>query len=725
MATIIDVAKLAGVSQGTASNVLNGKGNVSSEKIRAVEEAARRLGYTINERARILRKGSGNIICVIIPSMENRNYRDFYYCLKNYAEVRGFIVELLVTNNNRKSEYDMLQRAKAVMAFGVAAVTCMNQEECREAYAGFENLCFVERHGAEHYPYFGFDYELAGKRIAEKVISEDFHRIAVITDSMRFSNEHDFSRGLCSRFRGGKVKYTHITTDNRRVSHSMIDLLMKEEDYDAVVTSNIRFAEKIRHVVENFSLEQPIPIFTLSSVTSLPEQEYRQYELNYGLLGRAVAETLIGESGEKQAQPEQLFENDGFRLWNQMECGSRPVKQLRILTIDSPETMILKGLARLYTKETGTQILFDVYAYDDIYEQFLKAEKKDAYDIFRLDVTWLSWLAERILVPLDEIDADIGSCYQEYIPSLIKKYSVVHGRAYALPVTPSTQLLFYRKDLFENTAVRRLYSETYHSELKVPKSFTEYNQIAEFFAENEHLEQNYYSNLTLGNLGVTATEFLTRLFSHKKHLYEKDGRVVINDQAGIQALEELVTAKRYSDKKVVRWWTTSAKDFAEGKLAMMINFSNYASEILGAGSRVVGNIGVAMVPGRNPIYGGGTIGISKNSSCKQDALAFIKWLTSDPVASGMAALGSVSPSIKTYSKYHIIDVFPWLELSKDCFGKSHTQRIPADSDKTFNETKFLNILGMAVENVLMGFLPVEESLNRAQQLVDEEINTAV
>lgn len=41
MATIIDVARMAGVSQGTASNVLNGKGNVSSEKIKAVEEAAK------------------------------------------------------------------------------------------------------------------------------------------------------------------------------------------------------------------------------------------------------------------------------------------------------------------------------------------------------------------------------------------------------------------------------------------------------------------------------------------------------------------------------------------------------------------------------------------------------------------------------------------------------------------------------------------------------------
>ena len=52
MATILDVARLAGVSQGTVSNVLNGKGNVSSEKIRVVEEAAQQLGYTINERAR-------------------------------------------------------------------------------------------------------------------------------------------------------------------------------------------------------------------------------------------------------------------------------------------------------------------------------------------------------------------------------------------------------------------------------------------------------------------------------------------------------------------------------------------------------------------------------------------------------------------------------------------------------------------------------------------------
>ena len=43
-----------------------------------------------------------------------------------------------------------------------------------------------------------------------------------------------------------------------------------------------------------------------------------------------------------------------------------------------------------------------------------------------------------------------------------------------------------------------------------------------------------------------ATEFLTRLFSHKNHLYGKDGMVVINDTAGVKALEELLTAKPVS-----------------------------------------------------------------------------------------------------------------------------------------------------------------------------------
>ena len=56
MATIKDIAQLAGVSHGTVSNVLNGRGNVSMQKILQVEKAAHQLGYSMDERARWLRQ---------------------------------------------------------------------------------------------------------------------------------------------------------------------------------------------------------------------------------------------------------------------------------------------------------------------------------------------------------------------------------------------------------------------------------------------------------------------------------------------------------------------------------------------------------------------------------------------------------------------------------------------------------------------------------------------
>ena len=45
MPTIKDIAREAGVSHGTVSNVINGRGNVSVEKIRLVWQAAEKLGY--------------------------------------------------------------------------------------------------------------------------------------------------------------------------------------------------------------------------------------------------------------------------------------------------------------------------------------------------------------------------------------------------------------------------------------------------------------------------------------------------------------------------------------------------------------------------------------------------------------------------------------------------------------------------------------------------------
>lgn len=728
MATILDVANLAGVSQGTVSNVLNRKGNVSSEKIRAVEEAAKTLGFTINEKAKILRKGSSNIITVILPNIQFRHYRDFYTSLKAYAEKHGYTTNLLISNDNPEEELTLIQQAKSAMTESLAVFTCLEGKDNKYEQAGFSKVCFIERRPEFHADYYGFDYGLAGSEMAESVKKHNFKKILLFTGSSRFSNEREFLDSFRRRVEEiGTCSITHIETDAERTAHSILNALLREGGTDAIFTTNIGFAEKIRQIRNSFSADPALPIYTLSPVFTLPEKDYAKYELNYSFLGREAAEYLINQMKMEKNQDtgfqNHIMENDGQRKWHQVGIKSSKSKCLNVLALESPEASAMNGLSKLYTEKTGTEIKIAVFSYEEIFEYFVNSEDFGIFDVFRIDMTWLSWFAEKILLPIDEIDPDISEVFSEYIPSLTDKYSIVNGRVYALPVTPSAQLLFYRKDLFEDVALMRQYRELYKKELKVPETFDEFNRIAGFFTKqyNHMSPVQYGTSLTLGNTGVAATEFLTRFFSYRKNLYQENGCILLNDEAGIQSMNDLVTAARYISPTNVAWWTDSAKTFSDGDVAMSVMFSNYASEILGYHSRITDKIGCAFVPGKNPLVGGGSLGIAKKSRYPEDALAFIKWMTKDPTASALAVLGSTSPCRKTYEIYDIVNAFPWLELSKDCFAMSETRRLPPETTIPFNERKFLSILGTAVKNVMAGIMEPVTALELAQKAIDRDL----
>ena len=64
MATIVDVAKLAGVTPTTVSRVINNRGYISEKTRNKVHEAMDELGYQPNEIARSLTKQKSNTIGV-------------------------------------------------------------------------------------------------------------------------------------------------------------------------------------------------------------------------------------------------------------------------------------------------------------------------------------------------------------------------------------------------------------------------------------------------------------------------------------------------------------------------------------------------------------------------------------------------------------------------------------------------------------------------------------
>lgn len=72
-ATIVDVAREAGVSFKTVSRVLNGEPNVRAETRARVMEAVTRMGYRANQHARSLRAGQSRLIGVFY-SNPSRHY---------------------------------------------------------------------------------------------------------------------------------------------------------------------------------------------------------------------------------------------------------------------------------------------------------------------------------------------------------------------------------------------------------------------------------------------------------------------------------------------------------------------------------------------------------------------------------------------------------------------------------------------------------------------------
>ena len=87
--TLKEVAQLAGVSRATASRVFTESPRVSDEARRAVERAARRLGYVPNRAARSLVTGRSDSVALVIPEPTTRLFGDPFFprLLRGISEV--------------------------------------------------------------------------------------------------------------------------------------------------------------------------------------------------------------------------------------------------------------------------------------------------------------------------------------------------------------------------------------------------------------------------------------------------------------------------------------------------------------------------------------------------------------------------------------------------------------------------------------------------------------
>ena len=128
--SINDVARMAGVSPATVSNVLTGRKRVSAKLVKKVEAAVKALDYRADPRASMLRSGEAKIIAVVVPDLDNAFFTSVVSAVEQCLGPEAY--EVIVASSHGEEEVEK-SRLKAILAWRPAGLIVI---PCSDAFPG-------------------------------------------------------------------------------------------------------------------------------------------------------------------------------------------------------------------------------------------------------------------------------------------------------------------------------------------------------------------------------------------------------------------------------------------------------------------------------------------------------------------------------------------------------------------------------------------------------------
>ncbi len=712
MATIKDIAQLAGVSHGTVSNVLNGRGNVSMKKILKVEEAARQLGYSINDRGKQLRQEFDRSIGIVLPNLIDQHYAILYTALSEMLWERGCPCLLYLTSDIPAQEEAALTELAGKRVQCILLVTCQpNGSEAQFLLKrSGTRLIYLERDAENADGFIGFDIDA----LAEATINclpKQLHNLTVITGLFIHRNESSFLNALKARLPQAQIQ--SFQTDSANTLIAAFASLDKDAVPDAVITTNPVFVENYLKAAQFCQVPRATKIITFTATHLVPGyDEINRVELNWKQLAAKACEMALSQDAPRYIllaprSPQIHYVSRQF-----------PKTKLNVMMLDGPDTQALKKLLPDFTAATGIEVQFAVFPYQELYQTICEMGNSGLYDVIRMDIVWLSALAKQMLVPFTPDSPEAREILEPMLEEVRQPFSMVDGMIYSFPFTPNVQLFFYRRDLFDDAKIRRSYYETNHDNLSIPTEYDAFARLSRFFSRNvnPNAPTDYGISVVQGTVSGIVCEFLPILFSLGGSLFDTDGSPCLSSPIAYRALDIYLSLAR--DAYCVPpggWWSDSIAQFTSGKTAMLNMFINHVSNITNLRkSRIAGRIGYASIPGGKPLLGGGVLGIAAASQKKEAALEFIRWACSPHISVPFTLLGGLSPCRNVYQNEDLLNLYPWLSIVPANYANAVMRTVPA----YLSEHELENILGISIKNALFHISTPKESLLRAQAQVE-------
>lgn len=261
MATIVDVAKIAGVTPTTVSRVINNRGYISEKTKLKVFEAMKELNYQPNEIARSLTKKKTNTIGVIVPHISHPYFSKLISNLENQASKKGYKIILCSSKEETKKEQEYLDMFKSNRVAGI--VLCSRNVDASKINVGDIPIVLLEKNFEEGYFGIQCDNYQGGKLATEHLIECGckmlLHFSGVIGEDMPADNRERAFIDICEK--GGIqyfVKKCDLSIYNDMNYYDYIkDTLINLPKIDGIFASSDLIAAQVIQVCNELEINIP------------------------------------------------------------------------------------------------------------------------------------------------------------------------------------------------------------------------------------------------------------------------------------------------------------------------------------------------------------------------------------------------------------------------------------------------------------------------------------
>ncbi len=405
--------------------------------------------------------------------------------------------------------------------------------------------------------------------------------------------------------------------------------------------------------------------------------------------------------------------------------SQRNTFRVAIRKFDPFEAAIKKQWAS-FQATTNVSLTLETEALDlhPLYESYFEASdlRQGNWDVGFLSSDWFA-LAQETEALLDIAPFIAANPPDDYPTGWTKSLLHMHqfdNTILGLPYHDGPECLIYRKDLFNSPQEQAAYQKRYDMPLRLPQSWLEFHQIAQFF---HRPEQGLYGTVFAAypDGHNTVYDFCLQLWTRGGELFDETGKMAVNTPQAVAALE--FYRHILNDSKAIH---PQARDFdsvksgiafANGEVAMMINWFGFAAmaETI-TETQVKGQVDIGMLPsesGGHPVSLNAywILGVAAGSPHPEVAYNFIRHCVSAPMDKLLTLEGGIGCRKSTWADVEVNQTIPFYHKMETLHN--HARELPRLS----NWGELSSIVDELVLATINTDEPIEKLLRAAQEKV--------